>query len=166
MQPRPVWLLPRPTIQAMMAGVAVVGVVFGLMAALRASWLANERLGLQGTCYSSLNNIALAMSNYVEVHGRYPPPFATDDHGKRTHSWRIISLRWFYGDYPQAQSYNYHGQWDGIDNRTLSSDVPGWLRCPSEHRHNPHGSPFVMVNDFGDADPATIPANAILVIEA
>jgi len=147
----------RFTVRRMMVLVAV---------AVRANWLASRRLSLEGACWSSLHNTAFGLANYREVHGHFPPPYTTDDQGRRTHSWRILVLRWFTPRYPQAFSYDYADRWDGIANSKLSAEVPGFLLCPSEHNDNPHGSPLVMINDFSTADPRDIPANAILVIEA
>jgi len=156
----------RFTVRRMMVLVAVAATLFGVLAAVRANWLASRRVSLEGACWSSLHNTAFGLANYREVHGHFPPPYTTDDQGRRTHSWRILVLRWFPMRYPQAFSYDYTDRWDGIANSKLSSKVPGFLLCPSERNDNPHGSPFVMINDFSTADPRDIPANAILVIEA
>lgn len=161
--------LPRApsTVRRLMLAVAHAAILLGLiMMSIRSHRLAVESRGREGACYSSLNNIAIALHNYSEVNGRFPPPFEVDEQGERKHSWRPLILRWFPVDYPQAVSYDIGERWDGIGNTRLSSEVPGFLRCPSERVENPHGSPFVMINDLGDTEPDKIPDDAILVLEA
>jgi hypothetical protein len=159
--------LSRLTVRRMMVAVAVVAVVCGyLMVVVRSTRQMEERIGLEGACYSSLNNIALALDGYRETHGRLPPPFEVDQDEKRKHSWRALILPWLQpSNDPTTDHYNLGERWDGVRNISLSHNVPGWLRCPSERSENPLGSPFVMVNDFGDTPIDQIPKNAILVLE-
>jgi len=150
----------------MVVAVAVVAIGLGFVVAnLRFLRRFQERVGRQDFCYSSLNNIAMALSSYSDVYGQLPPPFMTDKQGHRTHSWRILALGQL-GTVPKASSYDYEKRWDAGLNETLRAEGSGWLGCPSERRANPHGSPFVMVNDFRGVEPILIPSDAILVIEA
>jgi hypothetical protein len=64
------------------------------------------------------------------------------------------------------KSYDFQERWDSQVNSKLSLHVPGFLQCPSRSLENPHGSPFVMINDFGDTPIDQTPANAVLVLEA
>ncbi len=156
----------RSTVRRLMLAVALAASLLGLIMMSFRSRRMIERRGREGACYSSLNNIAVALHNYTEANGRFPPPFEVDEQGDRKHSWRPLILRWFPVDYPQAGSYDVGTRWDGIGNTRLSSEVPGFLRCPSVRVENPHGSPFVMINDLGDTDLDKIPDDAILVLEA
>ncbi len=156
----------RSTVRRMIVGVAIAASISCIGAGIWEVGRHGERLNLQSSCYSSLNNIALAMSSYSEAHGRFPAPFVADATGRRVHSWRIKALPWMSPEYPQVARYDHTGRWDGPVNGRLAPDVPGFLRCESERAVNPFGSPFVMVNDF-DATPADlIPRDAILVLEA
>jgi hypothetical protein len=142
----------RFTVRGLILAVFLAAIILGsLVTTLRSIRLTGERKGREGGCYSSLNNIALALHAYSEVNGRFPPPFEADARGERKHSWRALILPWLTGAPPT--------------DRIRSSEVPGFLQCPSRRVENPHGSPFVMVNDFSDSDIGEIPANAVLVLE-
>ena len=156
----------RFMVRRMSAGVVLAAIIGYIGTGIWEAGRHGERLSLQGSCYSSLNNIALALSSYSEAHGRFPAPFVADAAGRRAHSWRITALPWMGLRYPQEVRYDHDGRWDGPINARLSADVPGFLRCPSERVGNPHGSPFVMVNDFGDVPADRLPRDAILVLEA
>jgi Protein of unknown function (DUF1559) len=156
----------RFSVRRLMLAVAIVAGFLAIAAANRSRWRALERWGMEQECYSSLNNIALALHSYSEEFGRVPRPYETDAHGRKQHSWRPVLLRWFPVHYPQSDHYDLGLPWDGPANRPFSSEVPGFLSCPSERRDNHHGSPFVMINDFGDTPIDRIPMNAILVLEA
>jgi hypothetical protein len=125
------------------------------------------RMNEQSMCYSSLNNISLSMYGYSKGHGRFPRPFEVDEHGEKKHSWRAVIAPSLPQDYPApTESYDFQQRWNGPGNSKFSSRVPGFLQCPSRSLENPHGSPFVMINDFGDTPIDQIPDNAVLVLEA
>ena len=155
-------------LRSLVFAVAMLGGAFGFVAmSIRSIQRQGNRLEKQGGCYSSLNNIAIAMSDYSERYGRFPRPFEVDEHGQKKHSWRAVISRWLPQEYPApAETYDFRQRWDSRENSKFSSRVPGFLQCPSRSLENPHGSPFVMINDFGDTPLARIPANAVLVLEA
>jgi hypothetical protein len=156
----------RFTMRGMIGAVVVVAIGLGLvMANFRSLKRFRERVNRQDFCYSSLNNIAMALRTYSDINGHLPSPFVTDDQGHRAHSWRILALTQI-GTVPQASNYDYAGRWDAASNGTLSAEGSGWMGCASEGRANPHGSPFVMINDLSGLEPSRVPSDAILVIEA
>jgi hypothetical protein len=158
----------RFSLRWLVFAIAVLGVAFGLVAYLIMSIQHVDRLmNEQAMCYSSLNNISLSMYVYSKEHGRLPRSFEVDEHGEKKHSWRAVISRLLPQDYPApTESYDFHQRWDSQGNRKFSSRVPGFLQCPSRSLENPHGSPFVMINDFGDTPIDQIPANSVLVLEA
>jgi hypothetical protein len=36
----------------------------------------------------------LALRNYHDRYGRFPPAYVADEHGRPTHSWRVLLLPW------------------------------------------------------------------------
>ena len=158
----------RFSLRWLIFAIAVLGCAFGFVAmCIREIQRQGRRMSEQAMCYSSLNNISLAMYVYSEGNGRVPRPFEVDEHGEKKHSWRAVISRLLPQDYPPAtESYDFHQRWDSQGNSRFSTRVPGFLQCPSRSLENPHGSPFVMINDFGDTPIDQIPANAVLVLEA
>jgi hypothetical protein len=158
----------RFSLRWLLFAIAVLGCAFGLVArTIRLFEQLGERMGQQSGCYSSLNNIALSLYEYSAEHGRVPRPFEVDEHGEKMHSWRAVISGFLPQDYPApTESYDFHQRWDSQGNSRFSTRVPGFLQCPSRSLENPHGSPFVMINDFGDTPIDQIPANAVLVLEA
>lgn len=69
----------------------------GILCILGSIWLFcqayNPRQGaLQSQCKSNLKQIMIAVHYYHEEFGLLPPPFTTDENGKRLHSWRTLIL--------------------------------------------------------------------------
>lgn len=81
-------------------------------------------------CQGHLKQIALAMYNYYEDYGSFPPAYLPDDAGRPKHSWRVLLLpyldqRKLYDDYDMQEP------WDGPHNRKLVDRMPETYRCPS-----------------------------------
>jgi hypothetical protein len=158
----------RFSLRWLLFAVAVSGIALGFVAKTITTIQQHpRRMGEQSGCYSSLNNISLSLYEYSQEHGRIPRPFEVDEHGEKKHSWRAVISRLLPQVYPApTESYDFHQRWNSPGNRKFSSRVPGFLQCPSRSLENPNGSPFVMINDFGDTPIGQIPANAVLVLEA
>src|SRR5207248_11120546 len=43
-------------------------------------------------CSNNLRQIGLALHNYAQVYGSFPPAFVADEEGKPMHSWRVLIL--------------------------------------------------------------------------
>ena len=84
----------------------------------------------------SMNNmkqIALAMYNYNDAHGHFPPAVVMGPDGKTPHSWRVELL-------PYLEQKNIYDQykldepWDSPANRVALASVPKIFMSPSEER--------------------------------
>lgn len=64
--------------------------------------------------------LALAIHNYREEHGHFPPPYVADDYGKPLYSWRVLILPYMYGQ-PIASQFHYDEPWDSAHNLSLLS---------------------------------------------
>jgi type II secretory pathway pseudopilin PulG len=73
--------------------VIVVIVVLLLLAALLlpATRSASEA-ARTNSCLNGLKSISLALYNYHDKHGHFPPAYTVDDEGNRLHSWRTLIL--------------------------------------------------------------------------
>jgi hypothetical protein len=65
----------------------------------------------------------LAVANYHDANGRYPPPYLNGPDGRPWHSWRILILPYI----EQSGVYNeyrFDEPWDGPNNRKLAGRMP------------------------------------------
>ena len=88
-------------------------------------------------CKDNLHNITIALHNYHETYGTFPPAYIADKNGRPMHSWRVLIL-------PQLEAkhlydkYRFDEPWDGPNNRRLASEMPNFFHCPSA----PDGAPM------------------------
>lgn len=85
--------------------------------------------------FQNLKQIGLALHNYHDTHGRFPPAVLLGPDGKPWHSWRVLILPYI----EQAELYNqYHFDepWDGPRNSKLLEKIPGVYTDPI-HGENP-----------------------------
>jgi prepilin-type processing-associated H-X9-DG protein len=90
------------------------------------------REGLRrGQCRNNLNQIGLAMFNYQQQYGCFPPAFIPDKNGKPKHSWRVLILP-FLDEVGLYKQYRFDEPWNGPHNKELAARMPAVYRCPSE----------------------------------
>ncbi|MEO2015917.1 MAG: DUF1559 domain-containing protein, partial [Fuerstiella sp.] len=77
--------------------------------------------------FNSLKNIALAMHNFHDVHGHFPPQSLVNDTGKRLLTWRVLILPWIDAA-PLYQEFHLDEPWDSEHNRKLISRMPAIYR--------------------------------------
>jgi hypothetical protein len=81
----------------------------------------------------SMNNIKqvlLAMHNYHDVYGRFPPQAICDAAGKPLLSWRVALLP-FLERQDLYDRFRRDQPWDSDHNRPLLAEMPSWLADPS-----------------------------------
>jgi prepilin-type processing-associated H-X9-DG protein len=84
-------------------------------------------------CSNNLKQIALALHNYHNVHGSFPPAYIADKNGRPMHSWRVLILPFLEhgGLYEQ---YDFNEPWNGPNNRKLA-DIPiAAFNCPADNK--------------------------------
>ena len=75
----------------------------------------------------------MAVANYHEAKGRYPPPYVTGPDGRPWHSWRVLILPYIEQS-ELYKEYRFEEPWDGPNNRALAGRMPrlfvfhGWER--------------------------------------
>jgi len=67
----------------------IVGVVVLMVLPFRRD---GREAGRRHACRSNLKVIGLALHNYHEQYGTFPPPYTVDANGQRLHSWRTLIL--------------------------------------------------------------------------
>jgi len=112
------------------AGIALtaLGVAWLLWAAGQAREAARRT-----TCKGRFSYLALALQNYHDLHGSFPPAVTYGPDGQPWHSWRVLIL-------PQLEEktlfdrYRFDEPWDGSHNRQLADEFPSLpeYRCMSD----------------------------------
>ena len=115
----------------MVAAICVVTIFFSFITFVRESREAARR----SNCKGQIKQIGLALLNYRETHGRFPPPYFADENGRPIHSWRVLILPYLdrQGLYNE---YRFDEPWDGPHNRQLANRLVHnnysiW-HCPSD----------------------------------
>jgi beta-lactamase regulating signal transducer with metallopeptidase domain len=103
---------------------------------------------------NNMKQIMLAMHNYHDVHGHFPPPVVIGPDGKTPHSWRIEILPYV----EQAQLYQQYKMdepWDSENNMKVLAQMPTVLRDPSADPNSKVTSYFALTGPataFGPTD--------------
>lgn len=125
------WGVYRRTWESFFGGMAalVFGIYFGLPPIQSASHGRGYR---RASCANNLHNIAIALQNYHDVHGTFPPAYIADADGKPMHSWRVLILP-FVEQKNLYDLYDFDEPWDGPNNSKLAAECPRLkiFMCPS-----------------------------------
>jgi hypothetical protein len=130
--------------------------------------------GRRTECKNHLKQLALALHNYHDTHGAFPPAYIADKDGRPMHSWRVLILP-FMDQRHLYELYRLDEPWNGPHNRLLASQMPAEFRCPSDPGPATETSYFVVVGPktiFPGAVPIAIKdipdgtSNTILLVEA
>jgi Protein of unknown function (DUF1559) len=86
----------------------------------------------------------LAVANYHQTYGCFPPAYIADRDGKAMHSWRVLILP-FLEQQELYNAYNFAEPWNSPTNRNLTSRVGNiYLRSGLESTQI-HTTSFVVV---------------------
>lgn len=109
----------------------VVLAVIGVLAALVLPATRSARPAAKRTqCRNNLKQIGLAMHNYHDAHGAFPPAYTVDMNGKPLHSWRTLLLPYL----DQQALYNridLNKPWDDPVNAEAFQTTLQMFNCPS-----------------------------------
>lgn len=130
-----------PAQRSSAAGVLIVILVGALVAMLMCGGVlaalllpaiqAAREAARRSQCTNNLKQIAIAMQNYHDVYGVYPPAYLADANGKPMHTWRVLILPYL-GSGSVYQRYRFDEPWDGPNNSRLAAEMPPAYRCPSD----------------------------------
>ena len=116
---------------------AIAGIVLGVIGCLFTLVLAQALFGediewsRQAVCTNNLKEIGLALHNYHEAHGCFPPAAITDKNGKPLLSWRVALLPYLELG-PLYAKFHLDEPWDSPHNLALLEPVPSLFACPSD----------------------------------
>jgi len=115
----------------------ILGIIVLLIALLSPSMrLGSRELPRRSQCKNNLKQIGLALHNYHEAYGEFPPAYTVDAQGKPLHSWRTLILPYL-DQAPLYQKINLAKPWDDPANADAFKSFPPTYSCPSTN--NPPG---------------------------
>lgn len=108
-------------------GLLIVGaIVTGVWMAARSVIDSNRR----HECRAHLKQIGVALHEYHDRYGSFPPAYVADEDGKPRHSWRVLLLP-LLGEEELYRQYRFDEPWDGPSNRDLAARIPAVYACPA-----------------------------------
>jgi prepilin-type processing-associated H-X9-DG protein len=125
-------------------------------------------------CKNHLKQLALAMHNYHDKYGSFPPAYIADKSGRPMHSWRVLLLP-FLELGPLYDQYRFDEPWNGPHNRALAALPIPLFNCPFDTGAKSDASYFVVVgpktifpgaSSIKIADITDGTSNTILLVEA
>ncbi len=84
-------------------------------------------------CKGRFKQLELALHNYHDIYGSFPPAVIDGPDGRPWHSWRVLILP-LLEEKRLYDRYRFDEPWDGPHNRLLAEEFPSLphYRCPSE----------------------------------
>jgi prepilin-type processing-associated H-X9-DG protein len=104
-------------------------------------------------CTNNLKQIGLALYNYHDKFGCFPPAYIVDDAGRPMHSWRVLILP-FLEHGPLYNLYRFDEPWDGPNNKKLADTILQIYNCPSDD-HGGTSTASTMTNYVAIVGPET-----------
>lgn len=81
-------------------------------------------------CGDNLKHLALAMWNFHDSYGSYPPPASYDEKGRKLLSWRVYVLP-FLNQLALYREFHLDEPWDSEHNKKLIPKMPAVFACPN-----------------------------------
>ncbi|WP_166821817.1 DUF1559 family PulG-like putative transporter [Thalassoroseus pseudoceratinae] len=103
---------------------------------------------------NNMKHLGIAMHNYHDVHGQFPPPVITGPDGKTPVSWRVAILPYIEANELHKQ-YHFDEPWDSEHNKKLLDQMPSVYRHPDDETESTNTSYFAIVGEktaFGPKD--------------
>jgi len=116
---------------ACLRGAALIGVGAAVFLLLMLPARSRPRAPARRTvCRNNLHQLAVALENYREVHGAYPPAVTYGPDGKAMHGWGVNLLP-FIEEAPLYREYDPTKPWDHPDNAKVVGTYIEQFECPS-----------------------------------
>jgi len=90
------------------------------------------------TCSNNLKLLSIAVHEYYEEHGRFPPAYLLDEYGVPAHSWRVLILPYLEQTELYKQ-YDFGEPWNSPRNIQLVNQMPQAYYCPMDEEDTPSG---------------------------
>lgn len=138
------------TLLLVLAGIGGVVIVCGgiLVALLLPAVQAAREAARRMQCMNNEKQIALAMHNYHDAYGSFPPAYVSDAKGRPLYSWRVLLLP-FLDQGAIYQQFHLNEAWDSPANRAVASACISVYRCPSNGPNVSNETNYVMITGPG-----------------
>jgi len=132
---------------AMLGGAALVcgGL---LLALLLPAWQAAQEAARRSQSSNNLKQIGLALHNYHDTYGTFPPAVVTDADGKPLYSGRVLLLP-FIEQKPLYDQFDLSQAWDSPRNRSFSETALQVFMDPSSQDQTPGKTDYLFVTGAG-----------------
>jgi hypothetical protein len=90
-------------------------------------------------CLNRLHQVAVALHNYRQAHGCFPPAYIADKDGKPTQSWRVLILPYMDND-ALYKACDVTQPWDAPKNKKLLAKYMPDFVCPIDPSANATGA--------------------------
>jgi hypothetical protein len=108
------------------------------------------QLAKLGTSINNLKQIVLALHNYHDTYGQFPPAFIVGPDGKPWHSWRVLLLP-FMDAADTYKAYRFDEPWNGPHNIKLLDKMPPVYSDPIHGPNREHNTHYVAITGDGMA---------------
>lgn len=87
--------------------------------------------GIRPMIRNQLKLIGLALHNYHDAYGTFPPAYVADENGRRLHSWRVLILPYL-DQRALYEQYDFSEPWNGPNNVKLVTQRPNIYGYPGQ----------------------------------
>jgi hypothetical protein len=97
-------------------------------------------------CKGKLKQLGLALENYYQLYGTYPPAYVVDAEGQPMHSWRALLLSSILDG--KRTDYDFEEPWDSPKNlrfAELNPELAMWFHCPSDDSTHPEWTSYLAL---------------------
>lgn len=99
----------------------------------------------QTSCRGRLCQLQLALMNYHDTYGCFPPAYVADADGRPMHSWRVLLLP-FIEQRAVYEEYRFDEPWNSNHNRQLAGRIDRIYRCPGhDDVSDPNNTDYVVI---------------------
>jgi len=95
-------------------------------------------------CRNNLKEIGLALHDYHDTYGSFPPAYVADENGRPLYSWRVLILPWM-DESPLYNEFDFSQPWDSPTNRKVLEQMPDIFHCPSDPSAPANTTSYVAV---------------------
>jgi prepilin-type processing-associated H-X9-DG protein len=110
---------------------AVTLLLSGLLLFLLPAMQPTRTITSRSECQNNLKQVGLALQNYHDKYGRFPPAVVYDANGKPMHSWRTLILPEI-EEGPLFQQYRMDEPWDSPHNKKVTQAQIQCFQCPDD----------------------------------